>query len=64
MLPEVLSYDHTRPASFPDNGQTLTDDAADVFLTNLTNGIVKGDKVGPRNDPLADFPYLGPRRNV
>jgi hypothetical protein len=32
MLPEVLSYDPTRPASFPDSGRTLTDDAADVFL--------------------------------
>jgi hypothetical protein len=64
MLPEVLSYDPTRPASFPDNGRTLTDDAADVFLAALTNGVVKGDKVGPHNDLLADFPYLGPPHNA
>jgi Domain of unknown function (DUF4331) len=38
MLPEVLSYDPRYPASFVDNGRTLTDDAADVFLTILTNG--------------------------
>jgi hypothetical protein len=25
MLPEILPYDPTRPASFPDNGRTLTD---------------------------------------
>jgi hypothetical protein len=64
MLPEVLAYDPTRPASFPDNGRTLTDDAADVFLATLTNGIVKGDKVGPHNDLLADFPYLGAPHNA
>src|ERR1700680_841925 len=26
LLPDVLPYDPTRPASFPDNGRTLTDD--------------------------------------
>jgi hypothetical protein len=64
MLPEVLSYDPTRPAAFPDNGRTLTDDAVDVFLTTLTNGRVTGDKVGPHGDLLAEFPYLGPPHNV
>src|SRR6202035_3238798 len=47
LLPDMLSYDPTRPASFPDNGRTLTDDAADAFLAVLTNGKVTGDKVGP-----------------
>jgi Domain of unknown function (DUF4331) len=60
MLPEVLSYDPTRPASFPDNGRSLTDDAVDAFLTTLTNGKVTEDKVGPHSDLLAEFPYLGP----
>ena len=60
MLPEVLSYDPTRPASFPDSGRTLTDDAADAFLVTLTNGKITGDKVGPHGDLLAEFPYLGP----
>jgi hypothetical protein len=40
MLPEVLHYDRTRQASFPDSGRTLTDDAVDVFLATLTNGKV------------------------
>jgi len=31
MLPEILPYDPTRPAYFPDNGRTLTDDAVDAF---------------------------------
>jgi hypothetical protein len=64
ILPEVLSYDPRRPASFPDSGRTLTDDAADAFLAILTNGKVTEDKVGPHSDLLAEFPYLGPPHNA
>jgi hypothetical protein len=60
LLPDLLRYDPTRPASFPDNGRTLTDDASDTFLAILTNGKVKQDNVGPHGDLLAEFPYLGP----
>ncbi len=60
LLPDVMPYDPTRPASFPDNGRTLTDDAADAFMAILTNGKVKGDNVGPHDDLLSEFPYLGP----
>ena len=38
LLPDLLRYDPTRPASFPDNGRTLTDDVQDAFLAILTNG--------------------------
>jgi hypothetical protein len=64
MLPEVLHYDPTRPASFPASGRTLTDDAVDAFLSTLTNGKVTGDKVGPHRDLLAEFPYLGAPHHV
>jgi hypothetical protein len=64
LLPDILSYDPTRPASFPGNGRRLTDDAADAFLAVLTNGKVTGDKVGPHIDLLADFPYLGPPHDI
>ena len=64
LLPDMLSYDPTRPASFPGNGRTLTDDAADAFLAVLTNGKVTGDKVGAHSDLLAEFPYLGPPHNA
>jgi len=37
-----LPYDPTRPASFPDNGRTLTDDGFDFFMRVLTNGKVTG----------------------
>src|ERR1700686_4285368 len=60
LVPDVLPYDPRRPASFPDNGRTLTDDAFDWFMRVLTNGRVTGDSVGPHNDLLREFPYVGP----
>ena len=48
------------PLPYPDNGRLLTDDVADPFMAILTNGKVTEDKVGPHNDLLAEFPYLGP----
>ena len=64
LLPDMLSYNPFHPASFPGNGRALTDDAADAFLTVLTNGRVTGDKVGPHRDLLVEFPYLGPPHNA
>jgi Domain of unknown function (DUF4331) len=60
LLPDILRFDHTRPASYPENGRTLTDDALDHFLSILTNGKVTTDGVGAHSDLLVDFPYLGP----
>lgn len=60
LLPDLLRYDPTRPASFPVNGRALRDDVSDAFLAILTNGKVTGDGVGPHGDLLAEFPYLGP----
>jgi hypothetical protein len=60
LLPDILYYDPTRPASYPDNGRQLSDDALDVFLSILTNGKVTRDNVGPHKDLLASFPYVGP----
>jgi hypothetical protein len=59
LLPDVLHYDPTRPASYPENGRALTDDVVDFFLPLLTNGKVTQDKVGPHKDLLAGFPYVG-----
>jgi hypothetical protein len=64
LLPDILPYDPTRPASFPANGRALTDDVSDAFVTILTNGKVTTDGVGPHGDLLADFPYLGPPHNA
>jgi hypothetical protein len=59
LLPDVLHYDPTRPASYPDNGRALTDDVVDFFLPLLTNGKVTRDNVDPHTDLLASFPYVG-----
>jgi hypothetical protein len=59
LLPDILSFDRKRPASFPNNCRTVSDDVVDVFLPILTNRRVAGDKVGPHSDLLGAFPYLG-----
>ena len=64
LLPDLLRYAPTRPASFPANGRALTDDVQDAFLAILTNGKVTEDKVGPHHDLLTEFPYLGPPHNA
>jgi uncharacterized protein DUF4331 len=63
LLPDVLRYDPTRPASFGTNGRALRDDVSDAFLAILTNGKVTNDLAGPHTDLLDDFPYLGPPHN-
>src|SRR5262245_59129042 len=60
LLPDVLRYNPTRPASFGTNGRALRDDVADAFLAILTNGKVTDDQAGPHSDLLDEFPYLGP----
>jgi Domain of unknown function (DUF4331) len=64
LLPDVMPYDPTRPASFPSNGRTLTDDAGDAFVAVFSNGKVTGDKVGPHRDLIPEFPYLGSPHNA
>jgi hypothetical protein len=60
LLPDLMYYDPLRAASYPDNGRTLIDDAADTFMAIFTNGKIAGDGVGPHADFLTEFPYLGP----
>src|SRR3989449_7260004 len=60
LLPDVLFYDPTRPASFPDNGRALPDYGVDFFVRMLTNARATEDKVGPHGDLLPEFPYVGP----
>jgi Domain of unknown function (DUF4331) len=60
MLPDVLPYNSSRPIAYPDNGRLFTDDVGDYLVAILTNGRVTEDKVGPHDDFLPEFPYLGP----
>ena len=59
LLPDILSYHPREPARFPHNGRTLTDDVVDLFFSLYANKNVT-DKVGPHDDLLSEFPYLGP----
>ena len=60
LLPDLLPFDPTLPASYPTNGRSLTDDVQDGFLSIFTNGKVTTDGVGAHGDLLTEFPYLGP----
>ncbi len=60
LLPDVLFYDYTSTAGYP-NGRRLDDDVVDFMLALLTNGQHPTDFVGPHTDLLPDFPYSGPR---
>jgi Domain of unknown function (DUF4331) len=59
-LPDIILYDPKRPVAYPDNGRLLTDDVGDFNVAIFTNGKVTEDGVGPHNDLLPEFPYLGP----
>lgn len=58
LLPDILDYDYSSSEGYR-NGRKLTDDTIDIQLAVLTNGRVTTDKVGPHQDLLAAFPYLG-----
>ncbi len=58
LLPDILEYELSTPARYP-NGRTLSDDIIDHQLALITNGRVTSDKVGPHQDLLDEFPYLG-----
>jgi hypothetical protein len=59
VLPDILRYNRSRPAAYP-NGRALTDDVFSARFAWLTNGKVGPDGLRPHEDLLAEFPYLGP----
>jgi hypothetical protein len=58
VLPDILHYDRTRPANYP-NGRILTDDVYSLRFAWLSNGKVPPSGLQPHGDLLAGFPYLG-----
>jgi hypothetical protein len=58
VLPDILRYDRTQPAAYP-NGRLLTDDVFSARMAFLTHGQVISDGLKPHDDLLAVFPYLG-----
>jgi hypothetical protein len=59
VLPDILHYDRTMPATYP-NGRVPTDDVYSMRFAWLTNGKVPPSGLKPHDDLLAHFPYLGP----
>lgn len=58
VLPDVLRYDRSAMAAYP-NGRTPRDDVTDVRLAMVSGGAITGDGIGPHDDLLDTFPYLG-----
>jgi Domain of unknown function (DUF4331) len=58
LLPDVLHYDRTMPAHYP-NGRTMTDDVFSTRMTFMTHGRANPQGVKPHEDLMAEFPFLG-----
>jgi hypothetical protein len=58
ILPDILHYDRTRPARYP-NGRTPTDDVFSFRFAFMTNGQIKPQPVKPHEDLLSEFPFMG-----
>jgi hypothetical protein len=58
VLPDVLHYDRTKPATYP-NGRIATDDVYSIRFDWLTHGKVPPSGLKPHTDLQAGFPYLG-----
>jgi Domain of unknown function (DUF4331) len=59
VLPDILHYDRTKPATYP-NGRILTDDVYSFRFAWLSNGKIPPSGLKPHDNLLAGFPYLGP----
>ncbi len=59
LLPDILHYDRTTPARYP-NGRVMTDDVFSARMIFMVHGQATPQSVGPHDDLLASFPYLGP----
>jgi hypothetical protein len=59
VLPDILRYDTTRPAAYP-NGRLLTDDVFSARMAFLTHGQATAQPIGPHDDLVPEFLFLGP----
>jgi hypothetical protein len=58
-LPDILRYDRTKPAGYP-NGRSLVDDVYSERFAWLSNGRIGPAGLRPHGDMSGEFPYLGP----
>ncbi len=59
VLPDILRYDRTKPAAYP-NGRIPTDDVYSMRFAWLSHGKIPPAGLKPHGDLLAEFPYVGP----
>ena len=59
LLPDMLRYDPGKAAEYP-NGRALTDHVVAARLALISNNAIPHDGLGPHDDLLEEFPYLGP----
>jgi hypothetical protein len=59
VLPDILRYDRTKPAAYP-NGRAITDDVFSQRFAWLSRGKIPSTGLRPHGDLQAHFPYLGP----
>jgi hypothetical protein len=58
LLPDILRYDRTRPAHYP-NGRVMTDDVFSTRMIFMVHGQATPQNIKPHDDLTADFPFLG-----
>ncbi|MEV4264605.1 DUF4331 family protein [Kribbella sp. NPDC049584] len=58
VLPDILRYDRSRPAAYP-NGRAITDDVFSARFAWMSNGRIEPDGLKPHDDMLTEFPFLG-----
>jgi hypothetical protein len=57
-LPDVLSFDPSKPATYP-NGRVFTDDVINYRIAFLTKNQCPPTGLKPHTDILSEFPYIG-----
>jgi len=58
LLPDILHYDRTRPAHYP-NGRVVTDDVFSARMIFMVHGQAGPQGIGPHGDLMTEFPFLG-----
>ena len=58
LLPDILHYDRTMPAHYP-NGRVMTDDVFSTRMIFMTHGRANPQGVKPHDDLMDVFPFLG-----
>jgi Domain of unknown function (DUF4331) len=58
LLPDILHYDRTMPAHYP-NGRVMTDDVFSARMIFMVHGQATPQNIRPHQDLTAAFPFLG-----